>query len=187
MENHSFRCGGLTGKKAWLLLFFLFLIFTLGCQRAQVDPVVIVKGPLLEDEIHLSLSQLMAMEEGMVEADYFSINSYGTEEYTSFKGVWVWHLFQELDIVLEEEARIRFTAEDGYETEYSLAEIKRDDYMNQKHPEKKYRMILAFKEEGELYDPEDGNPFRLVRGQKEVGETNKPYWISQVKTITIDP
>ena len=50
----------------------------------------------------------------------------------------------------------------------------------------KYEMILAWEEDGVEYNPEIGNPFRLVVGQKEPGDVNKPYWVLNVKIIRID-
>ena len=51
---------------------------------------------------------------------------------------------------------------------------------------KQSKMILAWEENGREYDPEKGNPFQLVVGQREPGEANRPYWVRNVMIIRID-
>ena len=83
-------------------------------------------------------------------------------------------------------SRVTFIAEDGYEVEFPLEDIKREDYIDEQNPQTKYKMILAWEENGREYDPEKGNPFQLVVGQREPGEANRPYWVRNVMIIRID-
>ena len=53
--------------------------------------------------------------------------------------------------------------------EYTLADVQRDDYVDEQNPGVKHKMILAWEEDGIEYDSQQGNPFRLVVGQKETG------------------
>ncbi len=167
------------------VMLVLIVLLSAGCFDQSSEYYVTIQGQGVESEESISLSELKAMEKGMVEDDYFSVNTYGTEKYTSFKGIWIWHLLSEKVSLDENAERVVIIAEDGYQTEFSLAEVKRDDYIDQQDPDKKLKMILAFEQDGEQYDPEDGNPFRLIRGQKEPGDVNEPYWVSNVETIEI--
>lgn len=175
------------------LLFFIMLpsfMVLAGCRGGQPTPagngILVIQGDGVEGETRLSLDELKSMEDGLVEDDYFSINSYGTKEYFHFKGVWVWHLLREKVNLKDNASKVSFIAEDGYKTEYILEEVKRDDYIDEQNPEKKYKMILAWEENGREYDPDAGNPFKLVVGQKAPGDVNKPYWVRNVKIIRID-
>lgn len=149
------------------------------------DSFVLVTGPGVQQETKVSLGEMQAMTEHVIEDDYFSINSYGTREYFRFKGVWVWPLLEKAKIK-EEAKSVSFIAEDGYTVSYTPEEVKRDDYIDEENPEKRYKMILAWEENGKAYNPGDGNPFRLVVGQKEEGDVNKPYWVFNVSTIKVE-
>jgi DMSO/TMAO reductase YedYZ molybdopterin-dependent catalytic subunit len=83
-------------------------------------------------------------------------------------------------------SQVSFIAEDGYTVGYTLAEVQREDYIDEENPGAKLKLILAWEEGGEEFDPEQGNPFQLVVGQREPGDVNKPYWVRNVKTIRID-
>ena len=170
-----------------LLLILLAVVLVPGCGAKEI-PVgtVLIEGDGVEEKASFTLEELKAMEDGIVEADYFSINSYGTKKYFHFKGVWVWHLLQEKVSFKDNASKVSFIAEDGYKAEFTLDEVKRDDYIDQQNPGTKYKMILAWEENGREYNPAEGNPFQLVIGQREPGDVNKPYWVRYVKTIRID-
>jgi hypothetical protein len=173
-----------------LLLLLSFMILT-GCRGGQPpaageDGFLVIRGAAVESEVRLSMEEIKALEGGLVEDDYFSVNSYGTKQYFHFKGVWVWHLLKEKANLKEHASRLSFIAGDGYEVEYTLEEVKRDDYIDEQNPEKQYKMILAWEEDGWEYNPGEGNPLKLVVGQREPGDVNKPYWVRNVKTIRVD-
>jgi len=175
-----------------LLLFLLMLYLTVlaGCRGGQPtsagEGFLVIRGDAVEGEVCLTLDELKSMEDGLIEDDYFSVNSYGTKEYFHFKGIWIWHVLQEKTELKDNASKVIFIAEDGYRVEYTLEEVKREDYIDEQNPATKYKMILAWEENGKEYDPEEGNPFQLVVGQKEPGDENKPYWVRNVKTIRID-
>ncbi len=148
------------------------------------DGLLVIQGGGVKGKVLLSLDELKAMEEGLVEADYFSINSYGTEQYFYFQGVWVWHILKEKVILKEGASKVSFIAGDGYNVEYTLEEVKREDYLDQRNPTMKYKMILAWEEDG--WENSIREPLRLVVGQREPGEANKPYWVRNVRIIRID-
>jgi len=170
-----------------LLLILLAVVLVPGCGGKEIPAgTVLIEGDGVEEKATFTLEELKAMEDGLVEADYFSLNSYGTKDYFHFKGVWVWHLLQEKVSLKDNASKVSFIAEDGYQAEFTLDEVKRDDYIDQQNPETKYKMILAWEENGREYNLAEGNPFQLVIGQREPGDVNKPYWVRYVKTIRID-
>lgn len=145
-----------------------------------------IEGSGVEEEGSISLRELKDMKDALVDDDYFSLNSYGTKEYFHFKGIGLNDIFEQTIKLKEEASTVTFIAEDGYEIEYSMEEAKREDYIDEQDPEKKYKMIIAWEENGKKYDVKDGSPFRLVVGQKEEGDLNKPNWVQHLKTIQID-
>ncbi|HHV18733.1 MAG TPA: molybdopterin-dependent oxidoreductase [Thermoanaerobacterales bacterium] len=172
------------------ILILLLLVCNLGCGSRTQEEIavgtVVIEGSAVEGKAFLTLEELKSMEEGLVETDYFSLNSYGTKEYFHFKGIWIWHILQEKVSLKDNASKVIFIAEDGYAVEYTLADVQRDDYVDEQNPGVKHKMILAWEEDGIEYDSQQGNPFRLVVGQKETGDVNKPYWVCNVRTIRID-
>ena len=63
-------------------------------------------------------------------------------------------------------SNVTFIAEDGYTVEYTLTDVLREDYIDEQNPEMKYKMILAWEEDGREYDARKGNPFRLLSVKK---------------------
>lgn len=168
----------------FFILIFALLIQT-GC-RGGDDLSLVIRGDAVKKELRFTLDELKEMEDALVEDDYFAINSYGTEGYYHFKGIWIWQLIKEKADLKENASKVSFIAEDGYTAEYTLEEVKREDYLDEKNPARKYKMILAWEENGREYDTNLGPPFQLVVGQREPGDVNKPYWVRNVKTIRID-
>lgn len=175
-------------KAAVALLLLIVCALVCGCARQEeaAPGTVIIEGEGVKNRASFSLEELKSMKEGLVEADYFSINSYGTKGYSHFKGVWVWHIIREKVDLKEDASKVTFIGEDGYKVEFTLKDVQREDYIDEQNPEAKYKMILAWEEDGREFDPENGNPFQLVVGQREPGDVNKPYWVRNVKIIRID-
>ncbi len=169
-----------------LLLIFLSLGFGCGSQKEPPMGTLIIEGDAVEHKVLLTLDELKSMEKEQLELDYFCLNSYGSREYFHFKGIWIWHILQDKVNLKENATKAVFIGEDGYKAEYPIADIKKTDYIDEQNPKVKHRMILAWEEDGMEYDPQRGNPFRLVVGQKWPGDVNKPYWVYNVRTIHID-
>ncbi len=171
-----------------ILSVLLICIIAVGCTSQKETPVgtIVIEGDSIEDRVLFTLEELKSMEEGLRKADYFSINSYGTEKYFNFKGISLNYLLKEKVSLKERASKVTFIAEDGYTVEHTLEDVLKEDYIDEQNPEVKYEMILAWEEDGMEYDLEIGNPFRLVVGQKEPGDVNKPYWVLNVKTVRID-
>jgi hypothetical protein len=177
-------------KVAVIVLTLILIICASGCGCASSEDVprgtVVIEGDAVEGRASFTLEELKAMEDGLVEADYFALNSYGSKEYVHFKGIWVWHLLKEKANLKEHASTVSFIAEDGYEVEFTLEDVQREDYIDEQNPQTKYKMILAWEENDREYNPGKGNPFQLVVGQREPGDENRPCWVRNVKTIRID-
>ncbi len=171
-----------------MLSILLICAVITGCTLQKETPVgtVVVDGDVVESKAAFTLEELKSMEEGLREADYFSLNSYGTRKYFHFKGISLGYLLKKKINLKDSASKVTFIAEDGYTVEYTLEDVLKKDYIDEQNPETKYEMILAWEEDGMEYNPEIGNPFRLVVGQKEPGDVNKPYWVLNVKTIRIN-
>lgn len=175
--------------KAITLLLILVICFTgFGCAPSgETSPgTVVIEGDAVGEKVSFTLDELKSMENGLVEADYFALNSYGSKEYVHFKGIWVWHILEEKVSLKEHASKVSFLAEDGYEAMFTLDDVQREDYIDEQNPGTKYKMILAWEENGREYNLDQGNPFQLVVGQREPGDVNRPCWVRNVKTIRID-
>lgn len=144
-----------------------------------------IEGSAIVEPITLSLDELKDMKDYYIEDDFFSLNSYGTKEYFHFKGVKIKAVLDKV-VVNKDYVTISFIASDGYKQELTLGEALREDYIDEQNPDKKYPVIIAWHENGKDYDAEKGPPFRLVIGQKEPGDVNKPQWVQNVAKIVID-
>lgn len=166
-----------------------FLFVGCGTEQVGTDAVdnafITITGEAVVDEVQLTLADLKGMADSEFEADYFAINTYGTKEYFQFKGVWIWPIIEQY-ANWEKATTVSIIAEDGYTVEYTLEEMQRDDYVDEENPDTKYKVIIAWEENGVEYRLENGNPFRFVIGQKEPGDVNKPYWVQNVAAISVD-
>lgn len=175
-----------------LLLALLPVMLLTGCRGGQPDSAgagdgfLAIQGNAVVNVMRLSMDEIKSMEDGLVENDYFSVNTYGTKEYTHFKGVWLWYLLQEKAGLKDHASKVSIIAKDGYKVEYTLEEIQRDDYIDEQNPGAKYKMILAWEEDGRECDTAEGNPLKLVVGQKGPGDVNKPFWARNVMAIRVD-
>lgn len=144
-----------------------------------------IEGSGVEKPVTLSLDELKTMKDAFFEDDFFSLNSYGTKEYFHFKGIKLNAILQKAG-VKSSAATIIFVASDGYKLELSMEQALKDDYIDEQDPAKKYPVIIAWNENGKDYDTAKGYPFRLVMGQKEPGDVNKPQWVMNIATITVN-
>lgn len=141
---------------------------------------------LTENELSLSLEELKAMDELIFEDDFYSLNSFGTTGYTHFKGINLWQLLEKKALIKNEATVVTVVAQDGYKMQFTVEQVKKQDYIDETNPEAKYPMIVAWEENGEEYSPDKGAPFKLVVGQKEAGDTNKPQWVSNIDSIVVE-
>jgi DMSO/TMAO reductase YedYZ molybdopterin-dependent catalytic subunit len=153
--------------------------------KAADGKAITIEGSGVSKAVSFTLSDLKSFKEGYIEDDYYSLNNYGTKKYFHFKGISVWYLLSKKAGIKSGASKVIFTAEDGYSVEYSIADVKRDNYISEENPAKKYKMIIAWEENGKEYDPKAGSPFKLVVGQKEPGDINKPNWIQNLKSIKV--
>jgi len=135
------------------------------------------------NNLFLSLDDLKTMEDLIYSGTFYSLNSFGTTEYTDFKGVKLWNLLNEKALISEEASTIKVIAIDGYSIEFTVNQIKRDDYIDETNQDLKLPVIIAWEENDEEYNPEEGPPYKLVIGQKEPGDVNKPQWVRDIDKI----
>lgn len=140
----------------------------------------------VEKELALSLDGLKEMKDLIFKGKFYSLNNFGTTAHTEFKGVNLWRLLDEKAKISSHATKVRIIATDGYEMEFAVEAVKRQDYIDETDPEASFPMIIAWEEDGEEYDPDYGVPFKLVVGQKEPGDTNKPQWVSNIDKIVVE-
>lgn len=135
-------------------------------------------------KLGLGLSELKAKNNLIFKGDFYWINNFGSKNHTEFKGINLWGLLEEAGVSSGAKT-VSIVAVDGYEMEFSLDQVKRQDYIDETDPDAKFPMIIAWEEDGAEYDPEDGPPFKLIIGQKEPGDVNKPQWVSKIDKIIV--
>jgi len=117
---------------------------------------------------------------------YYWLNSFGSTGHTDFKGIKLWSLLEDMGIVDASSSRVKIVAADGYSMDFGISQIKRMDYIDETNQDVKLPIIIAWEENGGAYDPADGAPFKLVVGQKEPGDVNKPQWVSSIEKIIVE-
>ncbi len=180
-----------------VLLILMIAMVVAGCsgQNNDQEPVIeadsvaeknvlIIEGSGVVGITRLTLQEIQGMQLDIIEDYYFALNNFGTKQYFFFKGVSLWQLLSKVG-VKDTAQQVVITSEDGYSVIYTIADVKREDYLDETNPEKKYKMIIAWEENGEVYDPTQ-YPFRLVMGQKEPGDINKQNWVAKVINIKVD-
>ena len=77
-----------TKQATALLVLLAFCALVNGCGAPQEVPTgtVVIEGDAVQAAASFTLEELKSMKEGLVEADYVSINSYGTKDYFHYKG-----------------------------------------------------------------------------------------------------
>lgn len=137
-------------------------------------------------ESTFTLDELKKMTDIIFEDDFYSLNNFGTTSYTHFKGINLWKLLEEKTKISPDATYIKIIATDGYEVEFTVGQVKRQDYIDETNPDKAYPMIIAWEEKGQEYDISDGPPYKLIVGQAEVGDVNKPQWVSKIDRIIVE-
>lgn len=152
---------------------------------SEEQNVLTIQG-LVENETYFTLTELKGMSELIYEADFYSLNNFGTTGYTHFKGINLWMLLELKAKISPDASQVTIIAHDGYKITFTVEMVKKQDYIDETNPDTKYPMILAWEEKGVEYDPEEGAPYKLVVGQKEAGDINKPNWVSNIDKIIIE-
>ena len=155
------------------------------------EPVVEKKNAIkiqgnVGKESAFTLDELKTMTDIIFEDDFYSLNNFGTTAYTHFKGVNLWKLLEGKAQISANASRIKIIATDGYEVEFTVAQVKRQDYIDETNPDKAFPMIIAWEEKGQEYDSSDAPPYKLIVGQTEAGDINKPQWVSKIDRIIVE-
>lgn len=154
--------------------------------ESEEDVITLKIEGEIANELSLSLDELKAMENLIFEGDFYSLNSFGTTEHTNFKGINLWRLLKDKAQISQDATKVTIVATDGYSMEFAVEQVKKQDYIDETNPDAKFPMIIAWGENGEEYDSEEGPPFKLVVGQKEPGDVNKPQWVSNIDKIVVE-
>ena len=140
------------------------------------DTVLTVKGTAAEREWYFTLAELQSLG-GTVSADYFSRGKEPQEMTTSFEGISVQYLLENV-VGITDYKKAAFRASDGYSVSFSKSGIGMT-YINEKDESVQLKMILAWREDG------GDIPLRLVMGQMAAGEYNRTNWARSVCEIEV--
>lgn len=137
-------------------------------------------------ELSLSLADLQSFTDIGFSGTFYSLNSFGTTDHTDFKGVNLWLLLKNKAGISDSATSVKIIALDGYEVEFSISQVKRSDYIDETNQDIKLPVIIAWQENGVDYSINEGPPYKLVIGQKEPGDVNKPQWVSNIDKIIVE-
>lgn len=152
----------------------------------ESDDITLNIDGKVANKLKLTLEELKAMDDIIFEADFFSLNSFGTKKYFHFKGVNLWSLLEQKCEISDDVTSVTVIAEDGYKMIFTLEQVKKQDYIDEQNKDILYPMIIAWEENSVEYDISEGAPFKLVVGQKEAGDVNKPQWVSNIDKIVVE-
>lgn len=150
----------------------------------EVKNAIKIKGNVGK-ESSFTLAELKNMTDIIFEDDFYSLNNFGTTNHTLFKGVNLWKLLHKADIS-SSATKVKIIATDGYEVEFTIAQVKRQDYIDESNLDKAFPMIIAWEEKGKEFDSSDAPPYKLIVGQSEPGDVNKPQWVSKIDRIIVE-
>lgn len=108
---------------------------------------------------------------------YSWLNSYGTTGSDDFEGVYLDNLLQDVVGLTSRAKSITVTAGDGYYRSFNLDSQPLGVYWTDIEGNK---IMLAWKKNGTNCD------LQLVVGQTDAAHVNKPMWVSDIKTITVN-
>lgn len=112
-----------------------------------------------------------------VTKSYSWLNNYGTTGSDTFEGVYLENLLRDV-VGLSSRARsITVTASDGYHRNFNLDSAPLGVYWTDIQGNK---MMLAWKQNGTKCD------LKLVVGQTDANHVNKPMWVSDIVSITVN-
>lgn len=137
-------------------------------------------------EMIATLDELKSLDDIIVEEVFYSKNSFGTAEQTSFKGVNLWYLLKNYASINAEASSVTVIAVDGYKMKFTIDQVMKQDYINESEPDKQLPMIIAWEENGTEYNPKDGPPYQLVVGQIAAGDFNKFQWVRNIDSIVVE-
>lgn len=140
----------------------------------------------VNNELSLSLAELQEFTDIGFSGTFYSLNNFGTTDHTDFKGINLWLLLRDKAGISDSATTVKIIAVDGYEMQFSIAQVKRSDYIDETDQDVKLPIIIAWQEDGENYSINDGPPYKLVIGQKEPGDINKPQWVSNIDKIIVE-
>lgn len=135
-------------------------------------------------ETAYTLDELKGMTDIIFEGSFYSLNNFGTTKHNTFRGVDLWKLISKNNIA-SDASTVSIVASDGYEMVFSIDAVKKQDYIDETDPSVKLPMIIAWSQDGEEFSIDEGAPYKLIIGQKEAGDVNKPQWVSNIDKILI--
>lgn len=157
----------------------------------EVKPSDEKQGPSLKIEgkvgnsVTFTLDELKGMSDIIYTGNYYSLNNFGTTRHDEFKGANLWSLLSQKAQVQSGASKVSIVATDGYSMEFTVDQVKKQDYIDETNPDAKFPMIIAWEENGVEYSSNDGPPFKLIIGQSEPGDINKPQWVSNIDKIIV--
>lgn len=148
-------------------------------------------GPYIDVEsggevLYLSLENMKSESMWAFSADYYWLNSFGSTGHTNFRGIKLWSALTDLGVVSDNSQSIKVIASDGYSMQFTAEQIRKADYIDETDNSVKLPVIIAWEEDGKAYSGSDGAPFKLIIGQTEPGDVNKPQWVSKIQKIIIE-
>lgn len=142
------------------------------------DYDLIINGKGVKSTAQFTIKELQSAPRIEVKsAGYDWLNNYGTRGSDAFKGVYLQNLLEDVVGLTADAKSIKVTAGDGYYRSFNLDNKDLGVYWTDIQGN---QLMLAWERNGSPID------LQLIVGQIDVDHVNKPMWVSDVKTITVN-
>jgi hypothetical protein len=153
------------------------------------QPILQISGEKINSAMTLSLSELKAMQDIIVNATYYSRGkakeNWAAASHNDFTGISLAALLEKKAGLKGVPSKVKIKAEDGYTVILSWDEVTAS-YIDETNPEQSLPIILAWSQDGKAIEGADTNSLRLVIGQKYQGDFNRQRWVRDVQSIVVD-
>ncbi len=156
-----------------------------------------IKGDGIKSQTSLKVTELEEMLDYITKANYYVLNKAGTGEGVEYKGISLYDLLTSVTQLQPNAEKVIIVAEDGYSKEFSLQDVMKKDYINEKDNTSNLKMMIAYGKNGKPlvpnkgdigYDEEasnSGGPLMLVVGQREAEDKNSASFVKNIKEIIV--
>jgi DMSO/TMAO reductase YedYZ molybdopterin-dependent catalytic subunit len=158
---------------------------------------ITIKGTGVKKEVSIDALTIEEMIDYINKANYYVLNQKNIGELAEYKGVGLYDLLREKAGLQPNAEKVIITSEDGYTKEFTIQDVIKSNYINEKDNNTNLKMLVAYGKNGKPLVPSkndsgydaaagnDGGALKLVTGQTAKGDMNSSSVIKNIKTIEV--
>lgn len=156
-----------------------------------------IKGTGVKKEATIKVSEVEEMIDFITIQKYYVLNQKEVGEEIEYKGIGLYDFLRQTVGLQPNAEKILVTAADGYVKEFTVQDIIKSDYINEKSNTNNLKMMMAYGKNGKPLVPgkkdtgfdeaakNDGGPLQIVVGQKSKRDKNSSSFIKSIKKIEV--